>query len=53
MANKARAIMSSNWTFAALEGGFPGTVWSGSTEITSVGIVVVSSVSRHSGNPVT
>ena len=50
--NKATAKTSENWILAALEGGFPGTVSSGYTEPTSVGYGVVSSVSRHKGNPV-
>ena len=50
--NKATAKTSENWILAALEGGFFGTVSSGSTEMTSVGYGVVSSVSRHKGNPV-
>ena len=50
--NKATDKMFSNLILAALEGGFPGSVWSGSTELTSVGIGVTFSVSRHEGNPV-
>lgn len=52
IAIKTTTIMFENWILAALEIEFPGLVWSGSTDLTSVGMVVVSSVTRHKGNPV-